>query len=102
MSSTGNEILTAEIAYADPDITAHPGFRDERVPISRRAATINARTQGILLRAKPGVATDLTITARVDHSRAQFASTTDPYFLCADCFNRPVGGKLIAVVVPAS
>ena len=104
------DIITADTAYADADLFAHPGFRDERVPISRRAATINARSFGIILRPTPGVVDDLTITARVDHGRliadcpfcrsAQMASRDDPYFLCADCFNRPVGGKLIPVTGP--
>lgn len=102
------DILTAETAYADPDLFAHPGFRDERVPISRRAATINARALGVILRPSPGAVADMSIVARVDHGRmvadcpfcrsAQMASETDSYFLCADCFNRPVGGRLIPVI----
>lgn len=104
-------ILTAELAYADPDLVPDPHFRDGRVSIGRRAATIAARAMGIVL-PNAGVASDMSVRVRVDRGRyivecpfcrgAQFASRTDPIFLCCDCFNRPIRGALIPVEWPRS
>lgn len=94
------------LAVAETFYRERPG-----VPISRRAAVQNAKALGRPLVQTDELAPDVAVHARVNHGRwvvdcpwcagAQVASRTDRRFLCADCFNSTVQGRMVPVDWPA-
>lgn len=89
---------------------AETTYRERGAAVALRAAAMNAKAMRIPLRTSEEAAQSPAVLVRVNHGRwladcpwcsgAQVASLTDRRFLCADCFNGPVQGRLLATVWP--